>query len=336
MRKSLIMLAVLAIAVPAMATPFGAGYRETWNVYAVGGGAAGDADPLYQSVWKPYVVTTGTVGDATYAPGTVTAYPTIASANSISSPNSIKYEQKNRALVNKLNDGITNGTLDGTELPLGAVLKPDPSVALDDTRSATNYTNLQLRNYIGFTAGAARAHTAQYVELSYGEIHAPTLTGGLTPLTEAIPVIALGKFHTQTVDGVPVFTGTGGPSLNGSAVYLFNGKQWINTGLATVAGTQGLVAKIFYDSDLAKWRVKTDWIFSTTPGSMGSSNTFDLAFDPTVLGFDTVSWNMLNASPSNNAGSYYDDVWVAGGLVVPEPATMALLGMGFLAIRRRR
>jgi hypothetical protein len=186
----LVGIVVLAIAVEAMATPFGVGYRETWNAYGTG-----NADATYQSVWSCSMITAGTGGNASY--GSTTDYPSIQTVNSISTPNSIGFAAKSRALVNSLVDGVTNGTTDGAELSAGQAIIPDQAAALNTAGTLDNVDNLQLRTFFTMGTTTNRAKVGVYAELSSGAIHAPALTGALDPLTTSIPLIALGKLNPR-------------------------------------------------------------------------------------------------------------------------------------------
>jgi len=312
-------------------TDFGAGYRETWNNYAPGGGSAGTADSQYMKVWKVYTVTPGVGGAANYTAGAVTDYPIIVNTSAISTPNAIQYESKNRTLVNSLTDGVTNGTVEAAELVPGRTIIADASKPLNTSTASNNYDNLQLRHYFNLgTTGSARQHQATYMELSAGVVHAPALTGSLwvspEPLPAPINVLALGKLNGN-------FTGTGVDGQN-VAPYFFNGQVWTRlTALGTTSTQQGLSAKIYYDTNDNTWKAYIHFMFS---GS-GTSQTVPLAIDPSTVGFDTVSYNMMNATRNPSGGPLrYDDVWVAGGQVTPEPATVGLLAIGGLLLARRR
>jgi hypothetical protein len=325
MRSALTVLGVLAIAVPAMAAPFGVGYRETWNAYATG-----NADTTYRNVWSCSVMTAGTGGNASYSP--TTDYPSIQTVNSISTPNSIGFAAKSRALVNSLVDGVTNGTVDGTELSAGQAIFPDQTAALNTAGTLDNVDNLQLRTFFTMGTNTNRAKVGVYSELSYGAIHAPALTGALDPLSTSIPLIALGKLNLS-YDNTAL-------TANGSntSAYFFDGLKWNRLGnIAASGATTDLVAKIYYDgTSTYGWSAYIHWI-GTAIGSGSIATTIPLQFDPTLVGFNTVSEILPNSgSNPTSVMPTYDDVWVAGGLVIPEPATAVLLGLGAMFLRRRR
>lgn len=329
MGRTFAVLGILTLAVPAMAvpTPFGSGYRETWNAYAVG-----TEDPTYNSVWSAYTIAAGTIGDATFDPVVDGDVPIIGTSGSISTPNSIQYAVKNRALVNSLVDGITNGTAEGTELSAGEKLIPDQAAALNNDGALANYDNLQLRISFQFgSTGTNRARTAAYAELSSGLLHAPALTGALEPLASAIPLIAIGKLTTNFTNAAGTVTGAN------TSPYFFDGKQWQRLGnLAVLLPANHVAAKIFYDgTSTYGWSAYLQFLAGS--GQTVANHTIPLQFDPTV-GFDTVSYVLPNSTSPTPGGTLpsFDDVWVGGGLVIPEPATALLLGVAFLAVRRRR
>jgi len=308
-------------------TDFGAGYRETWNNYAPGGGSGGTADAQYKKVWAVYTVTPNAGGAATYTPGAVTDYPIIVNTSAISTPNAIQYESKNRTLVNSLVDGVTNGTVEAAELVAGRTIIADASKPLNTSTASNNYDNLQLRHNFNLgTTGSARQHQSTYMELSAGVVHAPALTDSLNALATPINVLALGKLNGN-------FTGVGIDGQN-VAPYFFNGQTWTRlTALGTTSTSQGLSAKIYYDTNDSTWKAYIHFLF----GGTGTSQTVALAIDPSTVGFDTVSYNMLNATRNPSGGPLrYDDVWVAGGQVTPEPTTVGLLAIGGLLLARRR
>ena len=329
MRRKMIAAEVLAIAASAMVVPtsFGIDYRETWNSYATG-----TTDPTYNQVWSAYTMAAGTIGDVVLSPVVDGDVPVIGTSGSISTPNSIQYANKNRTLVNSLVDGVANGTLDGTEMSAGQSLIPDQAMALNTTNTLANVDNLQLRISFQFgSTGSNRARTAAYAELGSGALHAPALTGALEPLATAIPLIAIGKLTSNFTNAANT------ANAQNTSPYFFDGKQWLRLGnLGVLLPANHVAAKIFYDgASTYGWSAYIQFLAGT--GTTVSNYTLPLQFDPTV-GFDTVSYvlpNQASPTPSGTLPSF-DDIWVAGGLVVPEPATMALLGFGFLAICRRR
>lgn len=325
---SIVAVAVLAGSALAVTTPFG-GYRETWDSYATG-----NADSTYQNVWANYLITPGTNGNANFVQTEEAEYPIIGSFGSVSFPNAIQYAVKNRALVNSLVDGKTNGTAAGAELSAGQVIIPDQSAILNMDNTLGNTDNLQLRTMINFNGnGTNRSRTGHYTELSFGEIHAPTLTGGLESLETAIPLIALGKLDAAVTNADQTI------NASNTSLYFFDGKAWFRLGSLAVSNGQNIMtAKLFYDgSSEFGWSAYIQFLNNT--GQTSSNQIVPLQFDPTVLGFNTVSYILPNAVEVSPGGTLptFDDVWVAGGLVIPEPTTLIFIGLGsMLLIRRRR
>lgn len=286
-------LACLAVVSSAMAAPIS--YRENWDSYA-----AGRTDPTYVSVW---------------ACTDETDRPNIQALNAASAPNAIGLELKNRFLVNSLVDGVTNGTVAGTEMNAGEVVKPGQA-ALGDA------SNLVMEYRMGFGANAQRAATATWMEASFGTQHAPT--SGLTS-GSPIPVLAVGKLNA-IVDG----------TAGNNQPYFFNGLNWLRCGNSTFSGTgrnQQLLVKIYYDAGLALWQAEV----KLTGGLYNGTNVFDLAIDPTTQGFNTVSWAQWNSGSNwSGAAPTGDDVALSGGIIVPEPATLLVLALGGLPLLRRR
>jgi len=308
-------------------TDFGAGYRETWNNYATGGGnGAAPVDTQYPKVWASYNATAAAGGIPTYVPSGINGYLGIVGNGAISTPNALAFEAKNKTMVNSLVDGVTNGTVEAAELVPGRTIIADISKALNTSTASNNYDNLQLRHYFNLGAtGSSRARQATYMELSAGVVHAPALTDSLNALATPINVLALGKLNGN-------FTGVGIDG-NNVAPYFFNGLTWTRlTAMGATTGNQGLSAKIYYDTNDSTWKAYIHYMF----GGTGSGQTVALAIDPSTVGFDTVSYNMMNAGQNPSGTLRYDDVWVAGGQVTPEPTTVGLLAIGGLLLARRR
>ncbi len=288
-------------------------YRESWDSYA-----QGQVDPTYTSVWN-------NISGGSHPP---------LGAGTISTPNAILLDNRNRVLVNSLTDGITNGVPGYSELSAGqkVVATAGPLVA-----DPLTTTNLQLRWYATNTANNQRAKNCSYMELGLGSNHAPVGALGLDPLGSAIPLLALGKLNALT-------TSSGGANAGNTSIYFFNGIQWIRAGNVAAGLATEVYAEIFYNSGLSKWQAHIEGMAPAYVGVGSTFNNIDLAIDPSALGsgFDTVSWGEYNVNPITGTGigiaggTSADDVWVLGGDVVPEPATLGLLCLGGLVLARRR
>jgi hypothetical protein len=279
-------------------------YRENWDSYATG-----RTDPVYTQVWTCDVPTD---------------YPDIGTGNPSTPPNAIQLALKDRTLTNDLTDGITNGTAAGTEMGAGQVVKPGQAPLGDPT-------NLILEYRVTFGVGGQRANASSYMEASFNGQHAPT-SGTLTG--PVYPVLAIGNLNTK-------FTDWNGAGTNNNQPYFFNGQTWLRCGNSTFTfGTapnnnQQLYATIYYDSGLGKWQAEIKLV----GGLYNGINVYDLAFDPTAQGFNTVGWAEKNVSPTSWTGNPQpmgDDVALSGGIIVPEPASLMLLTLGGLTLIRRR
>ncbi|UCD30094.1 MAG: hypothetical protein JSV03_06375 [Planctomycetota bacterium] len=280
MKKILIVMGVLTFASSAMAA--GIYYHEHWDSYDDSDWSVWPPwhDPTYTAVWTP---------DATVNPG----WPRIWNFTDryYTIPNAILIDSRNRAIDNDLADGITNGTSDGAELKPGQSVFPGGD--LDNSR------NLSLGYYLLYKNKKMRKFAASYVEISSGGLHAPWGAGALDPLPNPIPVVAIGSLNG-------LFTGTG---INGEnvAVYFFDGQQWVRTSPGTTSGWNRMWAQIYYDSGDSTWKAR---IREDKQGLVG---TYNLAFDPSILGFDTISWRDINSGSQWSGDCTGDDVYLVGG-----------------------
>jgi hypothetical protein len=264
MRKSLIMLALLAIAVPAMATPIS--YSENWDSYTAGSDARFDS---------PYA-------DAANWP-TVTGYtdrqPVMTTA-ALSAPNSLMIDNGSSFAANM---GITHFL--GGEYQATAA---NPIVVQWDM----NMTNTTQRKTLDF-----------YMELALDDVTAGTLAA---PESHN----AIGVAQSKTVRG-----GTGS-----SKGQYFDGYTWRETGAPTAgAGIWKHVTLTVTDTT-----VTVTWgdggTYGTARAYMGNFNQF----------------NIRHPNSGSTGQTNLDNLTITGGELVPEPATVALLSLGLLFVRRRR
>lgn len=290
-RTTCILTLLCAFGVATSAFSASIDYRETWDAYA-----AGTGDPTYNAVWNPI---------EEIQPSHV---PIMGAGPFVSGPNRLQvYVDRNRAMLNPLNDGVTNGTTAGAEMGAGGYVVPTANAPLSFGLS------------VWIDAATSRRHTPVYTTLGKGNAYPPI---GQMSLAEPINVLAVGNLANHTW----------GESNNN--MYFFNGQEWIRlinaSALESAAVTDGwnhIQATIFDDGGV--------WMAEVNAGYDGAaSQIVPLAIDPTAEGFDTVGY--FNHNPNYGATWSVDDIWVAGGSIIPEPMTALLLAIGIPAILRRR
>ena len=133
-------------------------------------------------------------------------------------------------------------------------------------------------------------------------------------------------FVEVSLDGAhaPMSSGTAADVLAfgfpmGTNLMVFDGLNWIDSGLDFAA-------------DL-KWTITRLHVYDTY--AIAEAN--GVFSGPIALEY-TGSFNTISVRNEYNDGTWrtIDDVWVANGMLVPEPSTMVLLGFAGLLLSRRR
>lgn len=152
---------------------------------------------------------------------------------------------------------------------------------------------------------ASRRRADVIVMLSMGEVGTDFTLPAVAdaPLASPIPVLAYAKPYSDNV-----------------RMYYFDGVDWTDGGFSLDVGAQ--------------W-VNIDMDVKSTTMVLSTSNYGSLAPLPRQYlgGFDRVSILYEGRSPSGGYAMAVDDLTVSG---IPEPATLALLGLGGLVFLRRR
>lgn len=152
---------------------------------------------------------------------------------------------------------------------------------------------------------ASRRRGDVIVMLSMGEVGTDFTLPAVAdaPLASPIPVLAYAKPFSDNV-----------------RMYFFNGVDWTDGGFSLDTG--------------AAW-VNIDMDVKSTTMVLSTSNYGTLAPQARQYmgGFDRVSILYEGRSPSGAYAMAVDDLTVSG---IPEPTTIALLGLGGLLLRRRR
>lgn len=109
--------------------------------------------------------------------------------------------------------------------------------------------------------------------------------------------------------------------------------QFDLTGLKPATAT--ITARVAVDNTMTDMRLNGDLLSISRGGfnAFQSLVTIDSGF---VNGVNTLDFLVNNAGTSPNPGGFRVEIMSAEADVIPEPATMALLGLGALAMIRRR
>ena len=166
-----------------------------------------------------------------------------------------------------------------------------------------------------YTAKAQTNNRADwYFELSLGDEHAPDfaawVAGGSVPLATPIPVIAYSK------------------PLAGSTTktcYYFDGVKWSGAG--------------YFDSNTIPEDFQ--FVITSTMVALTTSNGTEAGIPYNVArfytgNFDRVSIYTLNTIGGVGSWATIDNISITGGNIVPEPATVCVLALGAVFVRRRR
>jgi len=179
----------------------------------------------------------------------------------------------------------------------------------------TDASPLVLETCMVVVAGAHRQYLDFTLELASGDVVAPA-SGPANVVGVARSITFNGQYaRFFTYDG-DSWNDTGDAINTYSASGPGTGKWW--TVRITVTSTQLL------------------WTLIDNLGTTTYSDTYTLADDVQGLYFDRI--NIRHPGEANAAThvAYIDDLSLTGGEVIPEPAALALLGLGSLLLIRRR
>lgn len=262
-RKAVLVIGVLAFAVPAMAV--GISYTENWDGYISGSGNRFLSPYSDPGNWP---TTTG-----------YTDRQVIDTAKKLSLPNSMLLDNGSSYPANM---GVTH--------ELGGLY------------AATAANPIVVQWAIFFQSNTIRKTVDIFVELALDDIADGTLSN---PSARN----AIGVAQSKTVRG-----GTG--SAKGQ---WYDGTHWFNTGAGVAATWTQTVTMTITDANVTV-------AYSNGVGTFAGPRTY-------LGNFDQI--NIRHPYSGTSGAAWLDDLSITGGELVPEPATLLLLGLGGLFLRRR-
>lgn len=178
----------------------------------------------------------------------------------------------------------------------------------------TDESPLVLSTYIVVQASAHRQYLDFTLELASGDVVAPA--------TGVENVVAIGRSNSINGQNARFFT--------------YDGDGWNDTGdaLATYASSGPGTGK-WWQIQIAVTSTQMHWLLKDETVGTTYTDTFNLA--PNVQGayFDRINIRHPGAAISTTHVAFIDDLSLTGGELIPEPATLVLLGLGGLFLRRR-
>jgi hypothetical protein len=164
-----------------------------------------------------------------------------------------------------------------------------------------------------------------------------------------------GSVITQTGGSHQWLNGTGG---NNTSMYIYNGGQWnISGGSLQIDGVLNLGYNQYVSSPSSNGteavNISGTGVVSVLYNLGDSSNPYDININPSVVGItiaddgklvvesslemvvnDLIVDGLITGIGGTLGGETVGDTYVVS--IVPEPATMALLGLGALVLRRKK
>lgn len=129
----------------------------------------------------------------------------------------------------------------------------------------------------------------------------------------------------QSCDPIPVIAISNGMGQS-NELWFFNGADWYDTNNLISPAVYNDISMTFTDAGTGKWVELT----------MNEVSVRTYYIDMQAFATETFDTVSVRSFAGTTTHSYIDDVYITGGEIVPEPATLALLGFGCLLVYRRR